>query len=123
MRAIALAILTLAVAAPLPQATPTLLDPVGKWTFAATLADGQGMTGTMDVTGTLGAYKGTAVAADGTVVPITDVLTSPTAMVLVLQLPSSFAVVKIARDSTGKLAGQWGELTQVMPVVLTRAGR
>ena len=122
-RALALATLLIGLTVPPRQTTPALLDPVGKWTFTAVMTDGQAMSGTVDVTGTLGAYKGTAYPADGSTVPVSDVMTSAKSMILVLQLSNSFAIVKITQDAAGKFSGQWGELTQVMPVTMVRAGK
>lgn len=103
-----------------PQPNSTLIDPVGKWTFNAQTDTGQAMTGTLDITGSLGAYTGQATTADGNSVPVTDVLTSPKSIIMILQLPTSFVVVKITRDAAGKFAGQWGEIQQAMAVTMTK---
>ena len=123
MRAIALAALVLGLAVPFAQTTPAMLDPVGKWTFSTVSDTGQPMSGTLEIKGAPGNYTGAALTSDGNTVPITEVMTSPKAAIMILQLPASFVVVKITADGTGKFAGQWGEITQTAPVTMTRVGK
>lgn len=92
----ALAVATVLLAVSLQQTTaPQPIDPVGKWTFATQTAEGQA-------------------------VPVTDVFTSPTQIVLILQLPNSSVVAKVARGADGKFTGSWGEIAQTMGITVER---
>ena len=56
---------------------PKPFDPVGKYSISTTSDSGQAITGTLEITGTPGNYKGSTTISDGTVFGFSDVMTSP----------------------------------------------
>jgi hypothetical protein len=117
MLALALALVSLTGA----QARPvTPFDPAGKWTYSTLDDQGAPISGTMEITGTPGAYTGTIVS-DRTL-QINDVLTSANAAVVLTNLPNGgVAVIKIWRDADGTLQCGWGPIPTVIPVKIARA--
>lgn len=103
-----------------PAGTP--IDPVGNWSFSTVDDTGKPTTGVFEISGAPGAYTGQGVAADGTTVQLMDLMTSPKAVMMVVQLPgnSGLAFVRLTKDTEGKLTGQWGPVAQVAPITLTR---
>ena len=121
MKGFALAVVALAVLSQQAAAPPSI-DPVGKWTFATRTQDGQSATGALEITGKPGAYTGQSIMTGSQPLPITDVYTSPNDFILIVQLPSSFAVAKLTRGADGKFSGAWGEITDTMPITVERVG-
>jgi len=119
MKLAAIAVIVLGTAIQ-PQPAATSIDPVGSWTFSAIDDQGQPTSGTIDISGTPGAYTGQATTVNHQDIPVTEVMTSPKAMILILQLPQSFIVAKVTRDATGGFKGQWGEMAQTAPLSLSR---
>ena len=102
---------------------PAPFDPVGKWSLSTTTDEGQPMTATFEITGGSGSYTGQAVTSLGRAIPIREVMTSPTGMIIVADLPQSYLVVRVIRDSSGKFTGGWGEIQQTFPLTANRVGR
>jgi hypothetical protein len=101
---------------------PAAFDPVGKWTFLTLDDEGAPIKGTMDISGKPGAYQGTLASAPDRVLAISDVLTSPNAMVVLANMPNGgVAVVKVWKDDAGKLQGGWGPIRNVIPATVERA--
>lgn len=113
-----IAIATIVVAG---QQSPAHFDPVGKWTFETQNEQGATLTGSIDLTGTPGAYKGAIAVSDGTQIPIVEVMTSPRGMLLLGDLPDGSVVVRVLRDSSGALSATWGPVRPVMPAKVMRA--
>ncbi len=105
-------------------ATPKPFDPVGRWSFS-TSSDTGAVTGTLQITGTPGAYQGQATLPDGTALPISDVMTSPNGMMAVCALADgSLALFKLVRDtgSAGKYVGAWGQIAQSYSITAEKIG-
>jgi hypothetical protein len=122
VRAIACACI-LGVAYVQQSAQPAPFDPVGKWSLSTTTDEGQPMTATFEITGGSGSYTGQAVTSLGRAIPIREVMTSPTGMIIVADLPQSYLVVRVIRDSSGRFTGGWGEIQQTYPLTATRVGK
>ena len=107
------------------QPAPPLaaFDPVGKWSVSTTSDEGQPMTATIDISGKPGSYTGQAVTNLGRAIPIRDIMTSPTGMMIVADLPQSYLIVRVTRDPSGKYTGAWGELAQTYPLTADRVGK
>jgi hypothetical protein len=104
-------------------AVPAPFDPVGKWSVSTTSDEGQPMTATVEIGGKPGSYTGQAVTNLGRVIPIREIMTSPTGMMMVAELPQSVLVIRVARDASGKHTGNWGEILSIYPLTAERAGR
>jgi hypothetical protein len=44
-------------------------------------------------------------------------------MIIVADLPQSYLVVRVIRDSSGKFTGGWGEIQQTYPLTANRVGK
>jgi hypothetical protein len=117
-----LTVLCLVSAVSVWQADRGMIDPLGKWTFSTTNEEGTPTTGTIEVTGKPGAYKGEITTNQGRVLPVTDLATSRDAIVILAELPdgAGTAVIKIAR-SGNTYTGQWGALRGTIPAKVQRA--
>ncbi|MGE5835176.1 MAG: hypothetical protein ACM4AI_11895 [Acidobacteriota bacterium] len=102
---------------------PAPFDPVGKWSLSTTTDEGQPMTATFEITRGSGSYTGQAVTSLGRAIPIREVMTSPTGMIIVADLPQSYLVVRVIRDSSGKYTGGWGEIQQMYPLTADRVAK
>ena len=101
---------------------PAAFNPVGKWTYATRDDAGAAITGTMEITGRPGAFQGTLTSAPDRTLQIADVLTSPSGMVVIANLPDGgVAVVKVWTDAAGKLQAGWGPIRTVIPATVERA--
>lgn len=103
-------------------AAPAAFDPAGKWTVSTTSDDGQPMTATVEISGKPGSYSGQAVTNLGRVIPIREIMTSPSGMMMVAELPQSFLIIRVTRDASGKHTGNWGEILSTYPLTAERAG-
>src|SRR5262245_31448918 len=105
-----------------PAREAAAFDPAGKWTYATKDDKGPAISGTMEISGTPGAYTGTIVNGPDRI-PITDVLTSPIGMVAFATLPNNggAAVIKVWKTPDGKLQGGWSLVTDVIPATIERA--
>jgi autotransporter-associated beta strand protein len=102
---------------------PKPFDPVGKYSFSTTSDAGAAVTGTLEITGAPGSYKGSTTISDGTVLAITDVMTSPNGLMAISELPNGgVALVRLVRDSSGKFTGAWGQIAQSFNITATKAG-
>jgi len=102
---------------------PKPFDPVGKYNISTTTEQGQAVAGTLEITGTPGNYKGQTTVSDGTVLGITDVMTSPNGLMAISELPNgAVALVKLVRDSSGKFTGAWGQIAQSFNITATKIG-
>jgi hypothetical protein len=126
MRAILVGSLLAMVLVPsVPQPASTGIDPSGKWTFATKDEDGNAVGGTMEITGEPGKYHGTiSVSGSNDKLPITDVTTSATAVVILATTPDGgAAVIKIWNGADGKLQSMWGPVKQIIPATVEKAGK
>jgi hypothetical protein len=101
-------------------AAPASFDPVGKWSVSTRSDDGQPMTATVEIGGKPGSYTGQAVTSLGRAIPIREIMTSPTGMMTVAELPQSFLIIRVARDASGKYTGDWGEILSTYPLTAER---
>jgi hypothetical protein len=100
---------------------PAAFDPAGKWSYSTRDDAGAPITGTMDITGTPGAYAGTLSSAPDRTLQISEVLTSPNGMVVLANLPDGgVAVIKVWKDAAGKLQAGWGPIRAVIPANVER---
>ena len=116
--ALALALVSLTGA----QARPvTTFDPAGKWTYSTLDDEGAPITGTVDITGSPGAYTGTIATGPDRVLQINDVLTSANAAVVLANLPNGgVAVIKMWKEADGTIQGGWGPIRSVIPAKVSR---
>jgi hypothetical protein len=123
MKAAALALVAV-VGFLLPQtAAPKPFDPAGKWSFSTVQEDGSAVTGTLEITGTPGAYQGQAVLPDGTSIPISDVMTSPSGFMAVADLPQGAALIKLVKgQAEGSFTGAWGQIQQSYNITAKKIG-
>ena len=107
------------------QGDRAMLDPVGKWTFSTTSEEGTPTTGTIEITGKPGVYTGRIVTNQGRELPITDLMTSREALLILAELPdgAGTAVIKIARLPAGTYTGHWAAVRGVIPAKIERATR
>jgi hypothetical protein len=121
-RTVLAGLLLLVSAAGFQKGVADYIDPVGKWTYSTKSETGDPATGTLEITGTPGAYAGKIISSEGREITIVDVLTSPTSIIIVADLPEGGAVVvRGVRDASGKITGAWGPVRPVIPVTLERA--
>ena len=113
-----IAIATIVVAG---QQSPAHFDPVGKWTYETQNEQGGTITGSMEITGSPGAYKGTIISSDGAQIPVVEVMTSPKGMMLLGDMADGSVVVRVLRDSSGTLTATWGPVRPVITAKVTRA--
>lgn len=119
-----LLVTTLAVAvAGFTQSGPaTAFDPVGKWTYSTQDESGAQISGSMSITGKAGAYTGAITTGEGEQIPVTDVFTSGTGMVVLASLPDgASAVVKVSRKADGTFDAGWAAVRNVIPVKMQHA--
>ncbi len=101
---------------------PASFDPVGKWTYSTRDEAGAPITGTMEISGKPGAYQGTVGSSPDQMLAVTDVMTSPSGMVVLANLPDGgVAVIKVVKDAAGKLQAGWGPIRSVIPATVERA--
>jgi hypothetical protein len=101
---------------------PAAFDPTGKWTYATHDDSGAAISGTMEITGTPGTYGGTIASAPDRVLQISDVMTSPTGMIVLANIPDGgVAVIKVWKDAAGNLQAGWGPIRNVIPATVERA--
>ena len=94
---------------------------MGKWTYATRDDAGAAITGTMEISGKPGAYTGTLNSGPERTLQVSDVLTSPTGMVVMANLPDGgVAVIKVWKDAAGKLQAGWGPIRAVIPATVER---
>lgn len=105
-----------------PQSPTSGLDPAGKWTFSTNDPSGAAVTGTMEIAGQPGSYRG-SYTIDGRdqKLPITDVVASGgTVIMLATDADGGTLVVKMSKDTDGKLKCVWGPMEQVIPATITK---
>jgi len=119
MLVLALALVTVAAG----QARPVpLFEPVGTWTYSTQDDNGNAISGTMEITGTAGAYTGTINTTGEEPLKINEVLTSSNGMVVLATLSNgAVAFVKVSKGPDGKIEAGWGPLGTLIPVTLARA--
>ena len=114
--------LALATAGWTQSGSSAAFDPVGKWTYSTRDEQGAQTGGTLTITGKPGAYTGTITTAENQDIPVTDVFTSSTGMVVMATLgDGATAVVKVTKKADGKLETAWAPVRNVIPVTLERA--
>jgi len=117
----ALLVLTFDPGAAQPRGSSSF-DPVGRWTYSTHDDAGAPVSGTMEITGKPGAYTGTLVSGPDRKLEINDVLTSPSGMVVLANLPDGgVAVIKVWKGADGKIQAGWGAIRQVIPATVDRA--
>jgi hypothetical protein len=121
MRTLILAVAFATLAAAQPRPTPAF-DPVGKWTYSTLDDSGAAISGTMEIAGKPGAYTGSIAGGGDHPLPIKDVFTSPSGMVIFADLPDgTVAVIKVWQETDGKIQAGWGPLHNVIPATVARA--
>jgi hypothetical protein len=93
-------------AAPAPPPAPAAVNPVGKYEFATTL-QGQPLTGTLEVTGTPGAYAGRITSSATEPIPITGVTVEGQSMTVTGETPSGTLTIKMNFTEGGAFTGGW----------------
>ena len=117
-------VLGLALASLVTYAQPASrdFDPVGKWSYATRDDAGAPISGTMEISGTPGKYTGTIVSGPDRKIPITEVMTSPTGMIVLATIDNGgVAVIKVWKGPDGKLQAGWGAVREVITATVERA--
>ena len=97
-------------------------DPAGKWTYSSQDEQGSAVAGTMTISGKPGAYTGTISSGQGQDLPVTDVFTSATGMVVMAGLPDGgTAVIKVSRKADGSMEASWAPVRNAIPAKVERA--
>jgi hypothetical protein len=116
-------VLGLATASLLTYAQPAAkeFDPVGKWTYSTRDDAGAAISGTMEISGVPGKYTGTIVSGPDRKIPITEVMTSPTGMIVLADIDNGgVAVIKVWKGPDGKLQAGWGAVREVITATVER---
>ena len=104
------------------QPSAPAFDPVGRWTYSTRDDAGAAISGTMEIAGKPGAYTGTLVSGPVRRREVSDVLTSPSGMVVLANLPDGgVAVIKVWKGTDGKLQAGWGAVRTVIPATVEKA--
>lgn len=97
------------------------LDPTGVWNYSTTNEEGTPVTGTMEITGKPFAYTGVIRSSTGNPLQIVEVMTSPTAMIVLADIPNGgVAVIKVTRSEKGAYSAVWGAAPQIIPAKVER---
>ena len=126
MKSVLFSVLVAAALAPgLSQTRPAAaFDPVGNWTYSTKDDGGSAISGTMTIAGKPGAYTGTLTSAPDRTLQISEILTSPTGMVILANLPDGgIAVIKVWKGVDGKLQAGWAPIRNVIPATVERAAK
>jgi hypothetical protein len=117
-------VLGLALASLVASAQPASkdFDPVGKWTYSTRDDAGAPISGTMEIAGVPGKYTGAIVSGPDRKIPITEVMTSPTGMIVLANIDNGgVAVIKVWKGTDGKLQAGWGAVREVITATVERA--
>jgi hypothetical protein len=93
-------------AAPAPPAASAAVNPVGRYEFATTL-QGQMLTGTMEITGTPGAYAGRITSSATEPIPITTVTVEGQNMTVAGDTPNGPLTIRMTMGEGGAFTGGW----------------
>jgi hypothetical protein len=93
-------------AAAAPPSAPAAVNPVGKYEFTTSL-QGQMLTGTMEITGTLGAYAGRITSSATEPISITTVTVEGQNMTVVGETPNGPLTIKMTFAEAGAFTGNW----------------
>jgi hypothetical protein len=86
--------------------TPEGVNPVGKYEFTTSL-QGQILTGTMEITGTAGAYAGRITSSATEPIAITTVTVEGQNMTVVGETPNGPLTIKMTFTEAGAFTGNW----------------
>jgi hypothetical protein len=92
--------------APAAAPAPAALNPVGKYEFATTL-QGQTLTGTMEITGTPGAYAGRITSSATEPIPITAVTVEGQNLTVAGETPNGTLTIRMTMAADGTFTGGW----------------
>jgi len=92
--------------APVAAPAPAALNPVGKYEFTTSL-QGQTLTGTMEVTGTPGAYAGRITSSATEPIAITAVTVEGQNMTVTGETPSGTLTIRMVMAGDGTFTGGW----------------
>jgi hypothetical protein len=93
-------------AAPAPPPAPAAVNPVGKYEFATSL-QGQPLTGTLEITGTPGAYAGRITSSATEPIPITAVTVEGQTMTVAGETPNGTLTIRMTMAADGTFTGGW----------------
>ena len=111
----------LAFAAGLPaQSTVRPIDPVGTFNVTTSTDDGDLVKGTLTVRAENGGYVGEFVSKGMGTVPVTDLATSGTHLLAILNFDDGKAVVDVKRDTDGALTGTWYRFGDGLPITIKK---
>jgi hypothetical protein len=91
--------------APAPAASAAV-NPVGRYEFATSL-QGQMLTGTMEITGTPGAYAGRITSSATEPIPITTVTVEGQNMTVAGDTPNGTLTIRMTMGEGGAFTGNW----------------
>jgi hypothetical protein len=93
-------------APPAAAAMPAALNPVGRYEFATTL-QGQALTGTMEISGTAGAYTGRITSSATDPIPITAVTVDGRKMVVTGEAETGTLTIRMTFTDGPNFTGEW----------------
>jgi hypothetical protein len=93
-------------APPAAAAAPAALNPVGRYEFSTSL-QGQPLTGTVEITGTAGAYAGRITSSATEPIPITGVTVTGQEMVVTGDTPSGTLTIHMTFTGGPDFTGNW----------------
>lgn len=94
-----------AAAAPAPAAS-SAVNPAGRYEFTTSL-QGQMLTGTMEITGTPGAYAGRITTSATPPIPITTVTVEGQNMTVAGDTPNGTLTIRMTMGEGGAFTGNW----------------
>ena len=96
-------------------------DPAGTWSYSTLDDQGSQTTGTMTITGKPGAYTGSVLTAQGQAIPLTNVYTSATGMVVVAPFgDGGTMVIKVTAKADGTVEAGWTPVRNLIAATMTR---
>ena len=96
------------------------IDPVGTFNVTTSTDDGDLVKGTLTVRVENGSYVGEFVSKGLGTVPVTDLATSGTHLLAILNFDDGKAVVDVKRDIDGALTGTWYRFGDGLPITIKK---
>ena len=102
------------------QSSVRPIDPVGTFNVTTSTDDGDLVKGTLTVRSENGGYVGAFVSKGLGTVPVTDLATSGTHMLAILNFDDGKAVMDLKRDTDGALTGTWYRFGDGLPITIKK---
>lgn len=96
------------------------IDPVGTFHVTTSTDEGDLVKGTLTVRVENGGYVGAFVSKGMGTVPVTDLATSGTHLLAILNFDDGKAVIDVKRDADGALTGTWYRFGDGLPITIKK---